>query len=1089
MGLGLKEKLRPSKRRRRLSISSSLVSLVPIRSEESRQDWYFAETPEEYPVGQHGLLILHTPPPEHLQQLPPLPPATEGVAYGVSRTVQFDDGLHPGDLILINHFLDEPLPEYPPSQSSRKQKFCRKLYQAKAFLQNPRADPQFPYLPRGMNNRIRQNRDPIFHKVRRLYRRLRKSFLKIIGQSTQNTPAIRPQEPVPAPYLRRLPGGYPAPERYCPQVNPTKILDPGSAFDQCGNPFGGEFQVFHETAEERKVRADRCLTERYWRRASDQRLNLEGRQQLKEPLIGKAPPLSRRQLLAPLKIKAARAKKDQRDFFKVKPLAPIPDIDPKDLPLPKENDRPSQWDRVFLANKTPPKVPAGEEIELQAFMVRVPSNSSLIEKILQDSSLQDSSPQDSSLQDPQPAYPVLAVLPASSEQPTNPPQRQTPIPKQPIAGDSDDLYNVSDREIERQRANTNLRLNQLHLEPQVDRAENRSGSVSVFSQQSHPELPNLEEDEQLRQGPREESQPLEQQVHQVQEHSAITPPIPPATFNTSKNTKASAPTDTESRKPFREPFQSDSDYTEAAPSNKYSDVPPYSNPLKPKDEDDEELRIIRGRAIATQNSAYYNERYAEERRIREGKLIAQRNTEYFAHLYHPHPHNIVTPASSQTVPSPFESASPGRRAVWNDAELALDGKKKIPPSDARSREQKERPETMDFATFLYEQTNSQVDRVPERSRRVHHRRREERPEAVGFATLPFQQTSSQANKVPERSRRVHHRRREERPETVDFATLPFQQTSSQANRVPERSNRGPGSREERPEAVGFATPQFEQTASEAQRIPEHRRRNQSREERQHALSFATLPELERHISNSHFEETELQSHPGFGTSQLEFTHLQHNQVLVSAVDRKEDFKEASKDRRAGRDIAAFDSQQHQAHTPLFPYQQSQNGYQNLRPRGRASGVFPFDPKSRRIDGTPIDPLQIDPDVWPDRSAGGFFVQEPLEKNWDQTAPLPNRCFLGHILPGRRQELNANSENHSAQEQGAENRIQNRPLDRADGTVSRTRSRFESSGPVTETATAIVENNNGDPPRQRVKQSDQDTLVSHTRTAFEIVSCE
>ena len=1011
-------------RKRRGAKSSSQISLVPVRSLPPRQEWYFPETPEEYPVVGGELLILHRPPPEHLQKLPPLPPATEGVEYGVTRTVDLDG--QPGDPILINHLLYEPPQEPTRYKPTILRRLCRKLYQARTLLRNPLADPRFPHLPLGMNNRIRQTRDPLCDKLHRLDRWL---YFTFIRRKKKSLPAARSQGRVAAPNLLGRKAKYSVPARFCPKVRPTKKFDPSPAVDHWGCPYGGEFQVFHETEEERGDRVARCLAEGSWRRASDKIFNLEGsRQQLKNPRIGKAPPLSKRQLGVPLKVKQARAKRDQREIFRVKPRKPIPDIDPKDLPLPKDNERPIQWDRVFLANKTPVRFPAGDDIELQVFMLRVPSHSSLVEKILEDVSRQK----------PQSTTSTPAAFLGDSQVELDARLKETGAHTPHIEPDSDDIYGVSDREVRRRRAKKDVRPLQQPLQgADMDQAENISGSVFASHQHSRPGLPNFEEIEPSKQSrtAQEESQPLVARVPQVYlEHAEIPNQIALATCKDSRPTTATA-----SRKQRTGPFQPYRE-REAYRRHFHPDASHLSTTDKLNDEDDEEFRIFKAEAIAAENSTVYKQRYegeAEERRIKGFERIAQQNSEGFARFYQP---------------SPFASASPGRIAIWNDAELALDGKKRISPNCATVGEQQETKDVVDFTTLKFDMQGERPAEPDIRSRRP--------PDS---ATCVAEHPSSLTNQAPEG--RTIDRPKDTRPEALGSTNLMFERTSSPVNQAPEDTGRSP-----------------------------------NEEEKNNAQM---LEDCARQLFN--LEQTILQRCPGLGHSQSNLDQLSPDDTPSREENIDAPILKLERSTEANRRFLEpqFKQTDLKSYPGLDPAPRREGMPEKVHRRG-VEGIFPYDPSSRRIDGTPIDPLQLDPEVWPERGPAGFpFPQEskcsrdPLVQTIEKTAAISNRGGLGHFLPGtgRREENNTTLANRPVQEERLDNSVQKGFLDRVDKRVDRNRARFERSEPRLGGAT--VKSEYGDPPpitrrlsrRKRVQQSDQNTLVSNTRTALGKVSCK
>ncbi|TGO24164.1 hypothetical protein BPAE_0110g00220 [Botrytis paeoniae] len=172
---------------------------------------------------------------------------------------------------------------------TREEKAARKKAVKAARKENKNADPNFAYLPKGLNNKIR-NKDPLKAKIRRLFKPKKKNVHKPIDRS----------QPVATPKLRyRTDQPTPAPERYVPLIAPARKLDAKIELDKMGACLGGEFQVLAVTQEERDKHVEQAQFQHELRKATEQRLRLEGREQVNDPKIGRAPPIARRALIEP----------------------------------------------------------------------------------------------------------------------------------------------------------------------------------------------------------------------------------------------------------------------------------------------------------------------------------------------------------------------------------------------------------------------------------------------------------------------------------------------------------------------------------------------------------------------------------------------------------------------------------------------------------------------------------------------------------------------------------------------------------------------------------------------------------------------
>ncbi|TGO08522.1 hypothetical protein BTUL_0204g00010 [Botrytis tulipae] len=182
------------------------------------------------------------------------------------------------------------------SGPTREEKAARKKAVKAARKENKNADPNFAYLPKGLNNKIR-NKDPLKAKLKRLFKPKKKIIHKPIDRS----------QPVATPKLRyRTDQPTPAPERYIPPIAPARKLNGNIELNKAGASLGGEFQVLAQTQEERDKHVEQAQLQHELRKATKQRLRLEGREQLNDPKIGRAPPIARRALIKPALSKQAR---------------------------------------------------------------------------------------------------------------------------------------------------------------------------------------------------------------------------------------------------------------------------------------------------------------------------------------------------------------------------------------------------------------------------------------------------------------------------------------------------------------------------------------------------------------------------------------------------------------------------------------------------------------------------------------------------------------------------------------------------------------------------------------------------------------
>ena len=281
----------------------------------------FPRSQSPWTVGRHGLYNLSEP--DELP--PPLPPAVKGVVYGKTMPVVLPDTqfMQPGEVVPLVDFLREPPPE-PSKPPTTREKLTWKRAQLKALVANPKADPQFAFLPKGANNRINQDKHPLSGKWRRRKVTPKKLEIPAIFQEPKEIPQMPLARPAHTPLLPHRP----ASPRFCPPIQPAKKFEPGPARDEWGSPFGGEHASFHENPEERAKRIETTESERARRKASDRYLGLQGQRHINDPVIGRPPPLSERILSQPLRLTSAGEKrlKEQLAEKDAKEATPFPKV-------------------------------------------------------------------------------------------------------------------------------------------------------------------------------------------------------------------------------------------------------------------------------------------------------------------------------------------------------------------------------------------------------------------------------------------------------------------------------------------------------------------------------------------------------------------------------------------------------------------------------------------------------------------------------------------------------------------------------------------------------------------------------------------
>ena len=216
---------------------------------------------------------------------------TTNVEYGRPRNVELHEKAYvPTRLVELVDFLEEPRPQATKERTC-KQKCNRRAHQALALLKNPKADVRYPYLPSGLNLRIEQKKVPIKRRIKDwLHPQVRES-------KKSNFVAAWPFSPFAgAPELTKREGLVPAPPRYIPKVEKVRPAGAGCCFDEWNKPLG-EVLIF-PSPEERAKKFLILNAENKWRKQSNLLLARRGREHLCDCDIGRAPPLSKHQILA-----------------------------------------------------------------------------------------------------------------------------------------------------------------------------------------------------------------------------------------------------------------------------------------------------------------------------------------------------------------------------------------------------------------------------------------------------------------------------------------------------------------------------------------------------------------------------------------------------------------------------------------------------------------------------------------------------------------------------------------------------------------------------------------------------------------------
>ena len=169
----------------------SSQSLLPHRSHSEYS------LPREYALKTNGLMEppSREPPDIHL--------TFEEVILGGPALIRLSEGDHrPRHHEPVLPILGDSTPL--PSKDARQRRTLRtRIRHAWMKLNNPKVDPDFSHLPRGLDKRIDPNKDPLRDKLRRLRRGRKKSKPPIhVNERPQQCP-----EPIhwPAPVMDRSP--------------------------------------------------------------------------------------------------------------------------------------------------------------------------------------------------------------------------------------------------------------------------------------------------------------------------------------------------------------------------------------------------------------------------------------------------------------------------------------------------------------------------------------------------------------------------------------------------------------------------------------------------------------------------------------------------------------------------------------------------------------------------------------------------------------------------------------------------------------------------------------------------------------------
>jgi hypothetical protein len=322
--------------------SQKAMESTSSQSQNVHNDQSMGALPQEDPADAHGIQVIGPP----SRTRPEVPLTVRRTGYAVSPLIELPDRGHLRSSYQAPVlWVSDEVPSSLSEGTTKKDILRRKAHRAWTLLRNPRADPDFYHLPRGLNNRIDPNKDPLRDKLCRLRRRKKKTTPPMHQDN------LRQQFPYPihwpAPDINR------ASPRRAPAVGSQMVFDSiGPAFDKHDNPLGGEHSVMHERADGREQRNQATQRERGIRASSDRFLAQRKQKHIRNSLIGRAPPLPKYFIAEEVNRLAWRAKE-----------IPRVEVDPTKLGLPIKGARVFQWDHAILARKNVPSFPRMEDNE------------------------------------------------------------------------------------------------------------------------------------------------------------------------------------------------------------------------------------------------------------------------------------------------------------------------------------------------------------------------------------------------------------------------------------------------------------------------------------------------------------------------------------------------------------------------------------------------------------------------------------------------------------------------------------------------------------------------------------------------------
>jgi hypothetical protein len=232
--------------------------------------------------------------------IPPLPPGIPGLEYGKTKPVKFPEEpfMQPGEICSLQEILVEERPK-PPKAPTVTDKIAWRVKQAKALAENPRADPRFAMLPKGLNNKIdseKEDKKALPERIRRIFSTPKTSKIK------QETWQIFRPVPLNSPAAILTPSAFAVPPRRAPIIAPNRLIEGETSLDEWNNPYGGDMALFKETEEERAARISQAERGRSHRQTSNHYSSLLGKGQINDARIGRPPAISRLHISEALKL-------------------------------------------------------------------------------------------------------------------------------------------------------------------------------------------------------------------------------------------------------------------------------------------------------------------------------------------------------------------------------------------------------------------------------------------------------------------------------------------------------------------------------------------------------------------------------------------------------------------------------------------------------------------------------------------------------------------------------------------------------------------------------------------------------------------